>query len=80
MLLNKGAREFVNHPRGVTILPGNERIVSSLYVWIEEDFGDSEKDVIKHLNSFANADLRAVLETINEIDDHSFDWSLNDLK
>ena len=39
-LLEKGAREYVNHPRGVAIKNG-KLYVSSIYVWFQEDFGGS---------------------------------------
>jgi hypothetical protein len=77
-LLNAGARAYVNHPRGVTLLPGNELLVSSIYDWFEEDFGDSEEGVIRHLAAFAEPPLRQVLETLDEIEDYTYDWSLND--
>jgi len=77
-LLNKGAREFINHPRGVSIESGNDLIVSSIYNWFEEDFDDSEEGVIRHLKSFADEPLHQVLGTIDSIDDYVYDWSLND--
>lgn len=77
-LLNDGARAYVNHPRGVTVMPGNELIVSSIYAWFEEDFGDSEESVIRHLQSFAEPQLRDVLASLDEIEDHAYDWTLND--
>ena len=37
-LLDNGARDFINHPRGVSIQKGKLQ-VSSIYVWFQEDFG-----------------------------------------
>ena len=39
-LLDQGAREYVNHPRGVALVDGELR-VSSIYVSFQEDFGGS---------------------------------------
>ena len=37
-LLEKAAREFINHPRGVAIKNGKLQ-VSSIYIWFQADFG-----------------------------------------
>lgn len=75
-LLDKAAREFVNHERGVRIDQGKLR-VSSIYHWFDEDFGGSDAGVIAHLRSYADAALAAELAAIERIDDHAYDWSLN---
>ena len=75
-LLNQGAVEFVNHPRGARVVGGDLR-VSSIYDWFEVDFGGSESDVIAHLKQYANADLKAALEGVDGIDNDSYDWEIN---
>lgn len=76
-LLDKGAREYVNHPRGVQI--ENERlIVSSIYVWFQEDFGGDDAGVIDHLQQWARPELREQLNAYDRISDDRYDWSLND--
>ena len=76
-LLDASARDYVNHPRGVSIIDGELR-VSSIYSWFREDFGDNEADVIKHLRRYASAGLAAELAGFDHIDDDDYDWSLND--
>ncbi len=76
-LLTAGAREYVNHPRGVRVEDGR-LIVSSLYVWFAEDFGDGDADVIAHLRRYARPDLAAALAGVGRIDDFAYDWRLND--
>ena len=76
-LLDASARDYVNHPRGVSIIDGELR-VSSIYSWFREDFGDSDADVIKHLRRYASAELAAELAGFDHIDDDDYDWSLND--
>lgn len=76
-LLDRSAREYVNHPRGVMIVDG-ELHVSSIYSWFREDFGNSEADVIEHLRAYAQPALAAELAGFSTIDDDWYDWALND--
>lgn len=79
VLLEQAAHDYVNHPRGVTVADG-ELHVSSIYSWFREDFGNSEVDVIKHLQGYASAELAAALAAYEKINDDDYDWSLNDTK
>lgn len=76
-LLETAAREYINHPRGVR-LKGDELVVSSLYEWYEEDFGQNRRQVIEHFKQYAQPPLRQRLGRVDEIDDFFYDWSLND--
>lgn len=75
-LLDKGAREFVNSPRGARIENG-KLTVSSIYVWFASDFGGTDAGVIAHLKNYARPDLRTQLEKIDRISDNQYDWTLN---
>lgn len=75
-LLAEGARAYVNSPRGVAIEDGR-LVVSSIYDWYEEDFGDSEEAVLAHLRTFAGPELAQALERFEAIDAYRYDWSLN---
>ena len=75
-LLQRGAREFVNHPRGARVANGKLR-VSSIYDWFEADFGGSEAGVIAHLRRYANGETKTALEGIERIDDDDYDWNIN---
>jgi len=77
-MLNKAARGYVNHPRGVRIRD-DRLIVSSIYSWYQSDFGDSEREVIEHLMVYADDDLKKKLRSMNEIYDYRYDWGLNDV-
>jgi hypothetical protein len=77
-LLDKAAREYINHPRGVTIEDGN-LVVSSIYEWFQEDFGGSGAEVIGHLMRYAEPELKKKLKGLSNIDDDRYDWSLNDV-
>ena len=74
--LHSAAIEFINHPRGASVVKGKLQ-VSSIYDWFEADFGGSEVGVIEHLRQYADADLKAALNQIDDIDNDSYDWNLN---
>jgi uncharacterized protein DUF547 len=76
--LDKAAREYVNHPRGVTVAAG-KLTVSSIYVWYEADFGGTERGVIEHLKHYAPPDLATALDKADHISGDRYDWALNDL-
>ncbi len=76
-LLETGARDYINHPRGARVA-GGRLTVSSLYIWFQEDFGGTDKGVIAHLRRFASPTLDAQLATVRSISDHGYDWKLND--
>jgi hypothetical protein len=76
-LLDKGAREYVNHPRGARVVNG-KLIVSSIYVWFQEDFGGTDAGVIEHLKKYARPELHRRLNKVDRISDDEYDWALNE--
>ncbi len=78
--LDRAARGYINDSRGFTVTDDNGLIVSSIYDWFQEDFGDSELRVIKHLQKYADESGAAMIERRTEYDDHRYDWSLNDVQ
>jgi hypothetical protein len=76
--LERAARSYVNHPRGVEIA-GNELIVSSIYEWFKEDFGGTDRSVIAHLRRYAAPPLATGLAGREWLDDDRYDWRLNGL-
>lgn len=76
-LLERGAREYVNHLRGASVVDG-KLTVSSIYVWYKADFGDTDAGVIAHLRRYAEPGLASALAIVQKISDHHYDWSLND--
>ena len=75
-MLEKGAREFVNHPRGVSIQKGRLE-VSSLYVWFQEDFGGSADGLMEHWQDYADPSLADALAKYSGGLAHDYDWRLN---
>lgn len=77
--LEQAARAYVNDGRGVSINDGRV-VVSKIYDWFIEDFGDSEAGVLRHLRKYAEGDLAAALDELNSLHDVEYDWSLNDVE
>jgi hypothetical protein len=77
-LLTENAVAYVNHPRGARVQYG-ALTVSRIYDWFREDFGGSEAGVLNHLRQYARPGFRDQLQTIDDIADHEYDWSLNDV-
>ena len=75
--LDEAARTYVNHPRGARMEEG-EVVVSKIYNWFSEDFGESEKSILSHIRKYAAPELINELKGRTEIDDYEYDWKLND--
>ncbi len=75
-LLDKAAREFINHPRGVDIKNGKLK-VSSLYVWFDDDFGGSAEGLMEHWQDYAAGALADALGKYSGGLEHDYDWRLN---
>ena len=76
-LLDAGARDYVNHPRGVEFMDDDFIIISSIYKWYAADFGGTEKSVIEHLVKYADKALAARLRKFAGSVDYEYDWNLN---
>ena len=76
-LLEAAARDYVNNPRGADIVD-EKLIVSSIYVWFAEDFGNSDAAVIAHLRRYAEPKLSELLAGIKEIGGMAYNWELSD--
>jgi hypothetical protein len=56
----------------------NGLIVSSIYIWFQEDFGKSDEDVIAHLERYAEPEISVKIKQARKLAGHTYDWSLND--
>ena len=75
-LLDRGAKEFINHPRGVAVR--KERLqVSSIYVWFQQDFGRDAEELMEHWGKYASPVLAEALEKYTGGLTHDYDWRLN---
>jgi hypothetical protein len=75
-LLEAGAREYINSPRGTQMLKGKLQ-VSSIYKWFQADFDGSEAGVISHLRKYARGSLAEELKTYKTSLRYDYDWGLN---
>ena len=76
-MLDAAALAYVNDPRGVRI-EDDDVVVSKIYGWFKEDFGDSEEAILDHIRAYASPDLLSALDGVDDIDDYEYDWALND--
>ena len=74
-LLERGASDYVNHPRGVSVQEEG-LTVSSIYEWFKEDFGGTDEGVLAHLKRYAKPELAEALDGYDRFD-HDYDWGLN---
>lgn len=77
-LLEQGAHDYINHPRGVRVVNGDLE-VSSIYKWFEDDFGGNDAGVIEHIKQYASDGLKQSLQGIASIDDDFYNWKINSL-
>jgi hypothetical protein len=77
--LEAGAKAFVNHPRGVTVLPSGGLRVSSIYKWFIEDFGGNDAGIVAHLRQYAAPKLAQQLAASPRIVEDDYDWTLNNI-
>ncbi len=76
-MLDRGARLFINHPRGVR-RDGDGLTVSSIYRWYQEDFGGNWAGVLAHMRRYAGAETQRLLAGFSTAANDSYDWRLND--
>lgn len=77
MLLDQGAKQYINHPRGVSVVNG-ELQLSSIFDWYAEDFGNNDAEIISHLLKFSDPPLKEKLSGLSEIESYHYDWALNE--
>ena len=78
-MLTQGARDYINHPRGVRV-SGSKLYLSRIYSWYREDFGATDAELIRHLSTYAAPALKKQLGGIETIAGYDYDWSLNEAK
>ena len=75
-LLDSAAHQYINHHRGVEIID-DELVLSSIFDWYADDFGENDSEVIEQIGTYAEPRLAARLKNYNRIDGYRYDWSLN---
>lgn len=75
-LLEKAAKDYINHSRGVEFKNG-KLLLSSIYDWYKVDFGGNKRSLIKHLRKYANSKLAKRLQGYKGSIGYDYDWKLN---
>ena len=74
--LEDQTRAYINDPRGVHFDRDGGLVLSKIYAWYVEDYGDLA-GLFAHLKNYAAPDLAAKLERVERVDDYAYDWALN---
>lgn len=75
--LDLAATMFINHPRALE-LAGMRLMLSSLYDWFRQDFGGTDRQVLRHILAYARPELAMRLQKVDRIAGYRYDWSLNE--
>jgi hypothetical protein len=75
-LLNQGAEDYINHPRGVWF-EDNQLYVSSIYHWYKKDFGGTDKTLLTHLLRYSKPSLSSRLNGYHGTIKDDYNWKLN---
>jgi hypothetical protein len=75
-ILSEGARDYINHERGLKISDGLIT-ASKIYSWYRDDFGGEER-LKPHWNEYAAPTLAEAIDAAR-IYTYDYDWSLNDV-
>jgi len=78
-LLDQAAKDYVNHPRGVSF-NGNRLMLSKIYKWYADDFGSSEQELLTHITQYAMPELAKQLNVFDGKITYDYDWRLNESK
>ena len=76
-LLDKGAAEYLAHPRGMHF-EGDTLVLSKIFDWYGEDFGTNEQEVLHTLSTYAPQTAKETLRTYAGPIEYEYDWSLNE--
>ena len=75
-LLETGASEYINHPRGAKT-EDKKLWLSKIFEWYQDDYGGDEAGVLIHIQKYAKENLaNSLYEDELEIEYH-YDWRLN---
>lgn len=77
-------RRFLNDPRKNSFdLERRVARVSKIFDWFEEDFGDSDEEILRFIAQYLPTEIASDIQTHTEawkIKHRPYDWSLNDVQ
>ena len=73
-LMEAAASDFINHSRGVEISGDSRVLLSSIFEWYGDDFGDNESEIMIYVRRY-----RHISDEIDDITsfEYQYDWALN---
>lgn len=75
-IMEDSANKYINHPRAVKF-DSKTLVLSNIYQWYMEDFGDNETALVAHLMAYANPELKQKLAAFRGSIEYDYDWTLN---
>ena len=75
-LLKQSGRDYINHPRGVSLKNGKMK-ASSLFNWYQKDFAKNETKLMKVFAHYADDKFALYLLGYQGKIDYNYDWRLN---
>lgn len=77
-LLNLASESYLNHQRGLNLSP-DRLVLSSIFSWYAEDFGNSETQVLETLSKHIPQELAAKLAEYSGAIEYDYNWQLNEI-
>ena len=78
--LTAAATAYIDRDRGVAVDDKGRLTVSSIFKWYKKDFGNTEADVLAHLEKYASGNKKAVIAAAGTVNKYDYDWDLNEVK
>lgn len=75
-LLDRGAREYLGHPRGLQFI-GEKLVLSSIFDWYQTDFASNEEQLLIVLSQFLTPDQAEKVSSYRGDVGYHYDWQLN---
>ena len=76
-IFDEAAVDYTGHPRGVRFDDGR-LVLSEIYNWYSEDFGDTFEGVVNHLERYVDDETAARLREFDGRGRYEYDWALNE--
>ena len=76
LLLEQGANEYINHPRGT--IKAEKLRLSKIFEWYQDDFGGNETGVLIHQQKYVKGDWANSLNEDELGIEYHYDWRLNE--
>ena len=76
--MEEAANAYVNHPRGVAFDEDGELVISKIYAWYREDYGDGKDGILRHIEKYLPAEKAVRVRERGKVDSYAYDWRLND--